>query len=117
MSVEDTIEKLLAPLVSDRVYPDTTPDRPAFPLIIYQQVGGSAGWYVDGTMPDHKNARLQLHVWAKTRTEASDIARRVENTICASHLVARPFGAFVSTYNDVLKIYGTRQDFGISYLD
>jgi hypothetical protein len=40
MSIEATLKTPLGPLVSGRCTPDTIPDNPVFPLIVYQQVGG-----------------------------------------------------------------------------
>ncbi|ANN71547.1 DUF3168 domain-containing protein [Bordetella bronchialis] len=113
MSFEGDLRTLLAPLVAGRVYPDVSPDVPTYPLIIYQQVGGSAGWYVEKALPDQENSRVQVYVWDKTRGNAALIARQVEAAICASQFPAQPYGAFVALYEEDLKLYGTRQDFGI----
>jgi hypothetical protein len=117
MSIESTLFTLLGPLAANRVYPDLTPENPTFPLIVYQQVGGTAGWYVENAMPDKKNARIQINVWAKTRVEANTLARLIELTICQSTLIAEPYGALTALYDDTLKIFGTRQDYGIFYPD
>ena len=50
MSLEATLKTLLGPLVGGRCYPDTAPDGAAFPLIIYQQVGGEAVEFLDQTV-------------------------------------------------------------------
>jgi len=113
MSFEGDFRSILLPLAGGRVYPDVSPDAPTYPLIIYQQVGGSAGWYVEKALPDHENSRIQVYVWSKTRAEASLIARQVEAAICASPFPAEPYGAFTALYEEDLKLCGTRQDFGI----
>jgi hypothetical protein len=117
VSIEETLQKLLGPLVEGRFYPDVVPEDAKFPAITYHQVGGRAGWYVDRTMPSHKHGRFQINVWAKSRLEASQLARQVENTICASTLIAEPNGAATSLYEQLLALYGTRQDFGIWFPD
>lgn len=117
MTIEETLYALIGPALGGRFYPDVTPDTPQFPLGTYQQVGGTAGWYTDNTMPDHKQGRFQINVWAKSRLEAARIARQIEGLICASGLVAQPYGAPTALYQDALKIYGTRQDFGIWFKD
>jgi len=48
MPLESRLKELLAPLVSGRAYPDVTPDKPVFPLIVYQGAGGEEQWYVEG---------------------------------------------------------------------
>ena len=79
MSLEGTLKSLLGPLVGGRCTPDTVEDEAdrirktgaAFPLIVYQQVGGTAVEYTDQTIPDKDHTRMQVVVWAKTRLEAS----------------------------------------------
>lgn len=113
MSFEAEFLALLKPLAGGRIYADVSPDNPVYPLVIYQQVGGSAGWYVEKALPDKQNSRIQVYVWCKTRHEANSIARQVEALICASQFAAEPYGAFTALYEEDLKLYGTRQDFGI----
>ncbi|SEO63417.1 Protein of unknown function [Luteibacter sp. UNC138MFCol5.1] len=111
--LEETLYALLAPLAAGGASPDVTEDNPVFPCITYQQVGGETYQYVEKTLPDHRHARVQINVHAMTRIDAATIARSIERAIIESPLVAQAYGAFVSTYEDTLKIYGTRQDFGI----
>lgn len=117
MSLEESIFNLLSPLNDGRVYPDTLPDKPVFPATSYQQVGGNALWFSEQVVPDHKHARLQITTHSRTRLEANALARQYERAICTGFPTARPYGALVSTYNDTLKIYTARQDFGIWYPD
>lgn len=117
MSIEEILFALLGPLFAGRVYPDTTPDEPTFPLAIYQQVGGQAIAYVDKTLPDHRHSRMQVAVWSRDRLEASTLARQIERAIIGSPLVAQAYGAPVSTYEGDLKLYGSIQHFGIWFLD
>lgn len=121
MAVEETLTALLNPLVGNRVYWDATPDGgvdvPDGGIIIVQQVGGDADWYVEGAMPSHKNARIQVVCYAKRRVAAGALARLVEKTLCESTLIAQPFGAFQSNFEPDLKIYETLQQFGVWYPD
>ena len=117
MSLEGDLRALLSDLVSGRVHPDTTPDVPVFPCITYQQIGGIPLWFSEKSKPSHKNARIQVNVWAKNRIEANAIARDIEDRLMAASLDAEVFGAFVALYEESLKLYGTRQDFGVWYLD
>ncbi|MEV8518670.1 DUF3168 domain-containing protein [Dyella marensis] len=117
MADEDTLEAalaaLLGPLVAGRIYPDTAPDDPEFPLIIYQQVGGKAYQYLEKKLPDYRHARMQIMVWSKRRLEASRISLEVGRLIIESPLIAESYGEPAWMPNDVLHIRGTRQDFGI----
>ena len=117
MSFESDLRTLLADLVAERVYPDVAPDVPVFPYITYQQVGGNSLWFNEKAKPSHKHARVQFNVWARSRVEANQIARQIENRFITGSFDAEPYGEFVALYESTLKIYGTRQDFGIWYQD
>jgi hypothetical protein len=115
MSLEASLLTLLGTLVSGRVYPDVTPPNAPFPLIVYQQVGGTAYDYADNTIPGEDNARMQVVVWSKTRLEATSISRQAR-TALVSNLSAQTIGAPVSIYDSDMKLYGSRTDYGISYV-
>lgn len=115
MTMEATLFGLLGPLVGSRCYPDIIPDNPSFPLIVYQQVGGVVVEYLDQTISDKDNARMQVWVWAKTRTEARDIARQARTAIIGSVLQAKTLAAPISTYDEAMKLYGSRTDFSLWY--
>jgi hypothetical protein len=120
MSLESSIATALNNLAGGRIYPDTLPDSPAFPAVTYQQVGGQSLWFGGrDAMPGYKHARVQFNCWAKTRLEASNLARAIENRLGThkSGLKVNPVGAAVALYQDQLKLYGTRQDFSIWYPD
>lgn len=111
MTLDERLVQILGDLVSNRVYPDTAPDNATFPLITYQQVGGRDYAYVDGSLPDHEHARLQVNVHGRVRSEARAIAQQVKARIAAS-LHAEIYGSMVTGHDDVAKLYTTRQDFG-----
>lgn len=113
MSLESDIKLALDSLVSSRVYPDVPPDNPVFPLIIYQQVGGEVLNPLEGAVPAKDNARMQVVVWAKTRLSANTIARQARVALCEGSLKAYAFAAPVSEYEPVLKLYGSRTDYGV----
>lgn len=115
MSLEAQLVAVLGPLVSGRVYPDTPPDAPTFPCIVYQQVGGQAVEYLEGKVADQDHARVQVVVWAKTRLQASQIARQARVALVEGSLKATTYGAPVSLYEEALKLYGARTDFSIWY--
>lgn len=113
MSLEGDIYAALGSLVSNRVYPDVTPDSPVFPLMIYQQVGGEAFEFLEHTIPSKHHARIQVMVWAKTRLEASALARSARTALVTGSLKANTYGAPVSIYDATMKLYGNRTDYGI----
>ena len=116
MSLESTVKGALDSLVGNRCYPDTTPDPPlTYPLIIYQQVGGDVAEFLEGTMADKDNARLQVVVWSKTRIEANSIARLARVAIVTGSMKGVTFGAPVWLYEDELKLYGSRTQYGVWY--
>lgn len=115
MSLESSIKSALNALVGNRVYPDVTPDNPTFPLIVYQQVGGTAQDFLESVVPSKSNARMQVEVWAKTRLEASTLAHSARRALVEGSLKATTLGAPVSTYEPTLKLYGSRTDYGIWY--
>jgi hypothetical protein len=116
MSLETSVFAILGPLVANHCYPDVAPDDPTFPLIIYQNVGGVPYEYVDQTLPDHDNARLQVVTWSKSRLEASTVARNARVALLSSQLVVKTLTGAISLFNEDLKLYGSRTDFGIWYL-
>ena len=117
MTLEERLVELLGAIdsVGSRVYPDTAPDNAAFPLIIYQQVGGRDYGYVDGSLPDHEHARMQITIHGRVRRDVKTIAIEVKRRM-ASDLKAEIYGSRVSRFDDVAKIYTSRQDFGCWFL-
>lgn len=115
MSLESDIKSLLASLAGGRIYPDTMPDKPTFPCIVYQQVGGKAVEYVAGKVANKDNARLQVMVWSKTRLEASTIARAARVLIVEGAMKGKTYAAPVSLYEEPLKLYGNRTDYSVWY--
>lgn len=114
MSAEALLTTLLAPLVSGRMYPDVAPLDSDLPRIVYQQVGGDSVVFIEGTLPNTENARMQLACWATTRAAALDLAKQVETAIVASPAFqGRPISARVSDYEEDTELYGARQDFSI----
>lgn len=115
--LEERLVELWGALVGGRLYPDTTPDVPIFPLLVYQQVGGRDGWYVENKLPSHRHARIQLHVWSRSRQEANTLCLSAERLLAESGLIAEPYGALTALYDESQKLYGSRQDFGIWHND
>ena len=117
MMLNEQLHALLSPLVSGGAWADCPGGELAFPHLIYQQVGGQATNYLDGGRPSQRRARIQVVVWAETRTEADRIAYQVENTLRAEPVYAHVEGALTALYEPTLNAYGTRQDFSLWYAD
>jgi len=115
MALESDIKTALAGVAGGRVYPDVTPDNVTFPCVIYQQVGGEVLAPLDGSDPNKDHARIQFWVWSKKRLDTSSTMRQVRVALTGGSLKAYPFAAPVSNYDDVLKLYGARMDFGFWY--
>ncbi|SFB74145.1 Protein of unknown function [Polaromonas sp. OV174] len=114
MSAEATLFAVLRALVADRVYPDVAPEGSALPRIVYQQAGGEVIAYMEGTLPDKENGRMQIVCWATTRIAAVNLAKQVEAAILSAPVIqADALGARVSVYEEDTKLFGSRQDFSI----
>jgi len=114
--MEAALFSLLKILVDGRCYPDATPDAPLFPLIVYQTVGGSAYDYLERKLPDCEHYRVQIACWARSRAEASELALQVRQRIIeqgTAFAAAETIGQSIGTYDDAMKLYGSRQDFGL----
>jgi len=114
MGLEASIKTTLASIAGGRVYPDAPPDNPVYPCVIYQQVGGDVLNPLDCSDPGMDHARVQIWVWSKTRLEASSVMRQVRIALTGT-LKAYAYAAPVSEYQDALKLYGARTDFGVWY--
>ncbi|HRO20820.1 DUF3168 domain-containing protein [Alcaligenes phenolicus] len=116
MTIESALFELLGALVGKRCYPDITPSGADFPLIVYQAVGGESPEFLERRLPDCEHYRIQVHCWAKTRLQASSLALQVRQQIIEhgmSFVSAKTLGQRIALYEEELKLYGTRQDFGI----
>jgi hypothetical protein len=120
MSLESDVFDAIKGLVSNRVFPDVAPLSTTRPYVTYQQVGGDAVNYMESVHPGRRHARIQVNVWAETRLAANTLARSIEVALVNSTtLRGWVYGAFVAEPADFdlsPPRYGTRQDFGVSYV-
>lgn len=115
-SIHAEMSRLLRPIVDNRCYPNMTPDKPVFPLIVYQVVGGEVVEFYDRTIANTENYRVQVYVWAKSRLEAEGLIRQVRKVLVeesSSFDALKTLGQATDEYNEVIKIYGSRQDFSV----
>lgn len=114
MAAETLLPSLLGPLVGGRVYPDVAPEGAGLPRIVYQQVGGQALVYREGTLPTRENGRYQVACWAAARLEAVALAQQIEAALVATPAMqAEPIGARLSRQDPDTSLYGCQQDFSI----
>lgn len=114
MTVETDILAALTGLVAGRVFPDIAPQKTPRPYITFQQIGGIGLQPLDNSLPDKKNGRFQLDVWATTRMAASSLALQVEAALVGSTVfTCRAIGAHANTHEPDEGLYGTSQDFSV----
>jgi len=114
MTVEADIFNTLKSLVGNRCFPDFAPIDTIKPYITYVQIGGEALSYTENALPDAKNGRFQVNVWASTRSIASSVMLQVEAALMqATAFQARPIGAAAASYDFDMQTYGSMQDFSI----
>ena len=102
----------LVGLVGARVFPDFAPTGTALPFMTFQQVGGDPINFVGGDIPDKERVRVQVNVWAATRTEASDLGRQAEHALRAvAGLQTEVLTGRIATYDETTEYRGTMQDF------
>lgn len=111
MTLEETLVAALK-TVTPKVYPDVAPAGAAVPYLTYQQIGGKAIAYLDGSLPDKECAWVQISVWSATREEAKRLILAAETKICAT-MQASPQGASIAAYSEDSGRRGAHQDFEI----
>jgi len=97
-----------------RVFPDVAPEGTAPPWITYQSAGGQDAVDLDGPA-DELNTRMQIAVWASSRTEATRTMNLAIAAMCAAPLDGVPIGGAVSVYEQPTRLYGSRLDFSVWY--
>ena len=114
MSAEAALVPLLTGLVAGRIYPDVAPSGAGLPRIVYQQVGGQAINYTEGTLPNREHARMQIVCWATTRLAAINLMKQAEAAILAAPgFQAEAIGARISGYEQDANLFSSMQDFSI----
>lgn len=110
MSMETELQATIFP-VCPRFFPDFAPPNTPAPYAIWQQVGGQPLAYGDDAIPDKRNGRIQITVWAANRAAANALMLQIEAAMIAqSH---RPIGALLATYDEGAGLRGAIQDFSV----
>ena len=114
MTVESDLFGLLKGLVSNRCFPDFAPLGTVRPFITFEQVGGEALSFLDGTLPDKKHGRFEISVYADSRSACAAVALQVESVMAAATVFqSMAIHAPISDYADEVKIYSSTQNFSI----
>jgi hypothetical protein len=113
MSLETQLHTALTALCA-RTFPIVAPFSTTRPYITWQQVGGAAVEYQEGTLPDLRNGMVQINVWADTYADAVTLALQIEAALSANtDFQCSAEGAHIAEHDEDTKRYGTRQDFSI----
>ena len=114
MTVEADIFDTLKGLVSNRCFPDFAPLGTVRPFITYEQAGGEALSFIDGTLPDKKHGRFEIGVYADSRASCAAIALQVEAAMAAATAFqCTAINAPISDYASEVKIYSSTQNFSV----
>ena len=113
-SIEYEIYSALKPLVSNRCFPDFAPLGAVRPFITFEQTGGDALSFLDGSLPDKKNGRFEIGVYADSRASCAAIALLVESAMAAATAFqASAIHAPISDYASDVMIYSSTQNFSV----
>lgn len=110
MSLESSLQSTLL-TVCPRAFPDYAPPGTATPFVTWQQIGGKELSYADDTVPDKRNARIQITVWAETRIAANALSLQIEAAMIAQS--NRAIGALLATHDEDANLRGAMQDFTV----
>jgi hypothetical protein len=113
VSMESDLQTLLA-TICPRTFPDVAPSDTAAPWVVWQGLGGASLRFVDNTAGDRRNTLMQVAVYAKTRLQALQLIRQIEDAITASMpLIATPQGEPASDYESDTLLYSSKQRYSI----
>jgi len=114
MTVETDLFDSLKGLVGNRCYPDFAPLGTVRPFITYEQAGGDALYFIDGSLADKKHGRFEIGVYADSRASCAAIALQVETTMAAvTAFQSTAIHAPISDYASEVKIYSSTQNFSV----
>lgn len=113
MTIEAELQRAVAPMVEDRLFPDEAPADTPLPYATYSQIGGRPFTFLAG-LADKRNGRFQFNVWAKTRDEANALMRAIADVLELDDVLqGTPLGELAATLEPETKLRGATQDFSI----
>lgn len=114
----------LTAFVADRIYPDVMPDKPDYPSVTYQKLGGGS---VRGAVSDPPlmHATFQVSSWAKSRSQAAKIVtqarkamdRKRKITVTGVALDDCFYEGDIDSYDSDTRIYFNHMTFTLHYRD
>ena len=114
MTIEADIYTAIKGLVSNRCFPDFAPLGTVRPFITFEQAGGEALSFLDGSLPDKKHGRFEIGVYADSRASCAAIALQVEAAMAAATAFqSTAIHAPISDYASEVKIYSSTQNFSV----
>jgi hypothetical protein len=114
MSLETDLFTLLK-IVCPRVYPDIAPNSTTLPYITWNQLGGISIKPLNKTVPDKRQAVIQVNVWSKTRAEANSLMLQVDSALRQATVFSAQAESEMQTVVDPDTEYrGAMQDFRIT---
>jgi hypothetical protein len=112
--LEELFVAALSPLLSDQLFAVTAPGTAQLPYGVYQQIGGIPLNYAGGDIPDRRNARIQLNIWAARYIDALTLMKQAQDVMRqAEGLEVLLDGEFSDASDTELGRYGVRQDFSV----
>lgn len=113
MSIESSLVTLLK-TVCPRVYTDFAPVLTQRPYVTFQGIGGQAINPLENTVPNKRNAVIQVNVWADTRVSANTVIHQIEDAIRTSTaFTGRPQSEPINDFDADIPVYRSMQDFSI----
>lgn len=98
----------------DSVFPGSAPASQPRPFVTWEQLGGDAARYVDNTPMAKRLALLQVDTWATTKAAAMQLAREIEDALCAATTItARPLSDQSGRQDEYVDAYGVTQEFEV----
>lgn len=114
MTIEADLYALLQSLVSGRCFPDFAPLGTVRPFLTFEQAGGDALYFIDGSLPDKKHGRFEIGVYADSRAACAALALQVEASMAAATAFqSTAIHAPMSDYASDVKIYSSTQNFSV----
>ena len=120
MSIAALIPAVLNSLVENRVWFDATPDvlpKDTYgrikPFLLLTVVGGKDAEYVDQTMGNRTNVRLQVMAATPSAITSDQLIQQARDALLESDYTVGVYGSPVGTYDAPRKLYGRYQQFSV----
>ena len=111
--IEETVDTLMAPLFSNRVYPNFLPFNPTYPCMVYQMIASTKVYSHEG-YSGLSNPRFQFEIYSKSLKEAREKVEEIKTTL---HATGSPYFCKNehSSFNNDAKIHVARMDWTLRH--